>query len=201
MACRITNIKDENLKLLVAQYGQADGLKRFLKGELNTEASILKVSDNLDTYKEYNLLNKNNELKNVNPEDQRIKDWVKTLNNSPYYLFKLKRTTDGKAKIFMYDKLATMGYSLDSEGLSPSKPTVVIARLENIKTNLYNLKNKTKERSKVLDINRRIKFLEERKIELDKALAENDDAVFNLDSWYNAYKTMIHNVNWIPCLD
>jgi hypothetical protein len=188
MACRITNIKDENLKLLIQQYGQADGLKRFLKGELDAEASLLKFTDNQELYKQYNLINKDNRLKEVNPNDEKIKAWVKTLNNSPYYLFKVKKTSDGKSRVFIYDKLASMEYNIQSASVTPkSKSSVALAKLKNFKTNLYNLKNKSITKTKTLELQRRISTIESQieKLE-DEITVENIKETFDYQySWMN----------------
>lgn len=193
MACKITNIKDENLKLLIQQYGQADGLKRFLKGELDSEANLLKFTDNQELYKQYNLINKDNRLKEINPNDEKIKSWIQTLNNSPYYLFKVKKTSDGKSRVFIYDKLSTIDYKIESSTVSPkSKSSVALAKLKNFKTNLYNLKNKSTSKTKTLELQRRISDIESQieKLE-DEITVENIQETFSYQ--YNWINRMLSN--------
>lgn len=188
MGCRITNIKDENLKLLIQQYGQADGLKRFLKGEIDSEASLLKFTDNQELYKQYNLINKDNRLKEVNPNDEKIKSWIKTLNNSPYYLFKVKKTSDGKSRVFIYDRLSSINYTIESATIATkSKSSVALAKLKNFKTNLYNLKNKSITKTKTLELQRRINDIDSQieKLE-DEVTVENVQEAFNYQyNWMN----------------
>jgi hypothetical protein len=52
-------------------------------------------------YEKYNLLNKYGKVKEVSP-NTKTKKWVKTLNLSPYYHFRLRLCTDGKCRIFVY---------------------------------------------------------------------------------------------------
>lgn len=60
---------------------------------------IIPLKSNESLYKEYNLLNKNNQIKQVNPDT--CSKWVKKLNQSPHYSFVMKECNDGKWRIFI----------------------------------------------------------------------------------------------------
>ncbi len=60
---------------------------------------ILPLKNNEELYKKYNLLNDNNKVKKVNPK--QTKNWIKTLNLSPYFKFKMKLCSDGNYRIFI----------------------------------------------------------------------------------------------------
>lgn len=61
--------------------------------------TIIPLKNNEELYREYNLLNKANKVKQVNPNT--CKKWLATLNLSPNYSFVLKQCTDGKWRIFI----------------------------------------------------------------------------------------------------
>lgn len=63
--------------------------------------SPIPLKGNEELYKKYNLLNNNNKIKEVS-SNTRTKKWVKTLNLSPYYRFRLRQCTDGNWRIFIY---------------------------------------------------------------------------------------------------
>lgn len=191
MACRITNIKDENLKLLVQQYGQAEGLKRFIKGEVIAEAALFKVNENLDLYKKYNLLNKDNIPKSLNPSDPKIKSWLETLNQSPFYTFKFKKTPTGD-KVFIYDKQSLFDYGTElfsQATQAPKSNQVVFNKLENLVRSLYDLQKKSKTRAERLEITNRIKKIEE---QINKL--KEEDTIENIQSTFEYQYRWMNNL-------
>ncbi len=91
---------------------------------------VLPLKGNEETYKKYNLLNKEGQIKSVNPNSEAVKEWVRTNNNSPYYTFVIRQTPSGY-KIFISDK------SLYSK-LEDNTNTVGISYLTNIASKIKN---------------------------------------------------------------
>lgn len=77
--------------------------------------TALQLKGNEEIYKKYNLLASDGKIKTV-PDTEVIKKWLDRLNESPYYTFKLRKTTEGK-KIFVFpkEKIITSWIQLDSE--------------------------------------------------------------------------------------
>lgn len=69
------------------------------------KSDVIELKGNEITYEHYNLLNKNGKIKEVDPDSQSTKDWVKTLNLSPNFSFQVRQSTDGNHRIFVMRKL------------------------------------------------------------------------------------------------
>lgn len=114
-------IEEQKLKL-------QDKKKTDFSRILNNE--ILPLNGNEDTYRKYNLLNKEGKIKSVDPNSKSIKEWVKSNNNSPYYNFVIKQASDSKFKIFIKEK------ALYSNTLDNNSNTVGLQYLTDISSKI-----------------------------------------------------------------
>ncbi len=90
----------------IVKNGKIDIRKSQALVDDNKEIKAIPLKENEDLYKKYNLLTEDGKIKTL-PDNETTKKWLETLNQSPNYSFKLRKTTEG-IKILIFDKSTSL---------------------------------------------------------------------------------------------
>lgn len=208
-----------------------EGFKNWINSNLNIKSLLNKelqlsslsvnnyaipLKNNEDLYKQYNLLTNDGKIKQVNPLLDSTKKWLKTLNQSPYYNFKLRNTTGGwKILIFPYQSnlefksVNTNKLSKEFENLINQLNDNIVSVKQNIlktndsdkKTKLNLLLNKLENQKESIINNASYSYIKEvatQQAKDIKAILFNPQITYNdlqlvkdlLDTWNNLEDTL-----------
>jgi hypothetical protein len=95
-------------------------LSNEIENEKTLQAIPLKGSELL--YKHYNLLNRRGDIKKLS-NNQKTKEWLEELNQSPYYSFRLRNITDGSKRMLIFPKNNFQSKINFNEDISPKVKT------------------------------------------------------------------------------